>query len=713
MSRPSKYSGIVVNLLIAVAISLVVNFSYVLLLVVEKSDDRHPPFSRELRTDREIVRVEGDVWISPDGHGYLLYVSPERLSDGDAAATGLAEVAPARDSVYIPRNSARFLRLRSGDHLLADALESHRSGGRLVLGQVLERNGEPFDYGVIFERPQEGVIFALQLFYFFVLAFLLLSLLRLGDRVRPMSGFLKRGLLCAGLAVGLYFIAPVVRWRTHELTILALSGSWLDYNLIMKCSFTLVVVLLYGQISLLLRQRQAMEVENEQLKSENLTTRYNMLVSQINPHFFFNSLNSLAMLVREGDEQKALTYIDQLSFSFRYIIRNGQNMLTTLAEELQFRRSLRLSVQDTLCRQALFRCRRRPEILGLPAARADVAGVAVECRQAQRHYQTPSAACFDPRRKRPAGRVESPLAEARRRTLYGNRPAQPRQPLAAHHGPRHPHRPQRGDLLGLHVASETPHEMKAVIIEDETAAAVNLQSILHRVAPAVEITAVLEGVEESVEWFGTHPQPDLVLMDIHLADGEAFRIFERVSLTAPVIFTTAYDRYALEAFKVDSIDYLLKPIKEEEVRRALEKLRRLSGLERSRYSERVERLAERANERQQVFLVRVRDKFIPLQRERIAYCYTSDERVTACTLDGEKYPLDKPLETLQTLLPASDFFRANRQFIVARQAVAEIAVWFGSRLALRLSVETPERIVISKARVPEFKRWLTSVHPAD
>ena len=170
---------------------------------------------------------------------------------------------------------------------------------------------------------------------------------------------------------------------------------------------------------------------------------------------------------------------------------------------------------------------------------------------------------------------------------------------------------------------------------------------------------------------------------------------------------------ALEAFKVDSIDYLLKPIKEEEVRRALEKLRRLSGLERSRYSERVERLAERANERQQVFLVRVRDKFIPLQRERIAYCYTSDERVTACTLDGEKYPLDKPLETLQTLLPASDFFRANRQFIVARQAVAEIAVWFGSRLALRLSVETPERIVISKARVPEFKRWLTSVHPAD
>ncbi len=255
--------------------------------------------------------------------------------------------------------------------------------------------------------------------------------------------------------------------------------------------------------------------------------------------------------------------------------------------------------------------------------------------------------------------------------------------------------------------------MKAVIIEDETAAAVNLQSILQRVAPSVEIVAVLEGVEESVEWFGAHAQPDLVLMDIHLADGESFRIFERVSLSAPVVFTTAYDRYALEAFKVNSIDYLLKPIKEEDVHRALEKLRRFSELERSRYSERVGQLAVRANEQQQVFLVRVRDKFIPLRREQIAYCYTSDERVTACTFDGGKFPLDKPLETLQTLLPASDFFRANRQFIVARQAVAEITVWFGSRLSLRLNVETPERIVISKARVPEFKRWLMAVHPVD
>jgi len=332
MARASNHSTVVVNLLVAVAISLVVNFSYLLLLVVEKSDDRHPPFSREQGADRENIRVEGDVWLSPDGHGYLIYAVPQRLADADDPTAAAA----VRDSVYIPRNTVRFLRLQSGDRLVADAIESRRPGGNPLLGEVLRRNGEAFDYGMLLDRPQEGAIFALQLFYFFLLAFLLLALLRLGDRVQPMSLFLKRGLLAAALTVGLYFIAPVVRWRSHELTMLALSGNWLDYNLIMKCSFTLVVVLLYGRISLLLGQQQAMAVENEQLKSKNLSTRYDMLVSQINPHFFFNSLNSLAMLVREGDERKALTYIDRLSATFRYILRNGQNMLTTLSEELRF-----------------------------------------------------------------------------------------------------------------------------------------------------------------------------------------------------------------------------------------------------------------------------------------------------------------------------------------------------------------------------------------
>ena len=253
--------------------------------------------------------------------------------------------------------------------------------------------------------------------------------------------------------------------------------------------------------------------------------------------------------------------------------------------------------------------------------------------------------------------------------------------------------------------------MKALLIEDETAAARNLAAVLREVAPGVQIVATLESVAESIEWQRSNPQPDLLFMDIHLADGDSFRIFGAVEVTAPVIFTTAYDRYALEAFKVSSIDYLLKPINADDVRRALEKLRRLTSGERLDYGSRVRSLA--AQRQEEVFLVRVRDRIIPLQRDRIAYCYTSNEKVTACDFDGETYPLDKTLEALQALLPERDFFRANRQFIVARRAVKEIAVWFGSRLTLHLTVDTPERIVISKARVPEFKTWLRAVHPAE
>ncbi|MDR2883277.1 MAG: LytTR family DNA-binding domain-containing protein [Alistipes sp.] len=246
--------------------------------------------------------------------------------------------------------------------------------------------------------------------------------------------------------------------------------------------------------------------------------------------------------------------------------------------------------------------------------------------------------------------------------------------------------------------------MTVLIIEDETAAARNLMAIIGKEIPGAEVVAVLESVEESVEWLASHPCPDLLLVDIHLADGESFRIFERVDVACPVIFTTAYDRYALEAFRVNSIDYLLKPIKAEEVRRAMEKLRRLSGSEIAARREGIAGVA-RARDEQKMFLIPVRDKIIPLRVSDVAFFHTTDEKVSATDHSGAVYPMDRSLEKLAKVLPEGDFFRANRQFIVAREAVADISVWFGSRLSLNLKVKTPERIVISKDRVPEFKRW--------
>ncbi len=248
--------------------------------------------------------------------------------------------------------------------------------------------------------------------------------------------------------------------------------------------------------------------------------------------------------------------------------------------------------------------------------------------------------------------------------------------------------------------------MNILIIEDETAAAVNLRSLLREVCPSCHILGTLDTVTDSVAWLESHPAPDLIFMDIHLADGHAFRIFKHIEVASPIIFITAYDQYALEAFRVNSIDYLLKPVKPEDLNRALAKLQRLRGQELTAYTTSVNTFANASQPSS--FLIHIRDKIIVLSTTEIAFCYTQNERVTAHTFDGENYPLDKSLDSLIQQLPADRFFRANRQFIIARDAIQDISVWLGNRLKITLSQPTPEKILISKARVPEFKRWLAT-----
>lgn len=250
--------------------------------------------------------------------------------------------------------------------------------------------------------------------------------------------------------------------------------------------------------------------------------------------------------------------------------------------------------------------------------------------------------------------------------------------------------------------------MKVLIIEDETAAAKNLRSVLKSVTPDAQIIETIDTVVDAVEWFKSNTAPDLVFMDIHLSDGESFKIFDMVEVTAPVIFTTAYDQYALKAFQTSGIDYLLKPIQEDEVRRAVDKWRLLTGVDKSDYKQKVDTLISEQQTDRQSFLVRFRDKLIPVSQSDIAYCYTSEEKVYAFGYNGERYPMEHTLEALQGMLSAKKFYRANRQFIISRDAVVDVSVWFGSRLSVNLKVEIPEKIIVPKARVPEFKQWLKS-----
>ena len=313
MKLQSKYADLVLNLLVAVAISLVVNFSYVLLMLVDLNSDSQPRPSDQRAVERP---DEGVLSVHPDGYGYLVYENG--------------------DSVYVPTRRMRWLEIAPGDRIVADLMPPRSEKAHPMLAEIRTRNGAEFDYSKLYNGPSKMTELLLQLFYYLVVSFVMLSILTSVRRNYSMSRFVRRCLWCCVAAAALYCVAPVTEWHTGRIGLNFMSGRMFDYMLLLKCSFAVVASMLYGRIYVLISQRQAVVVENERLKNENLTTRYNMLVGQINPHFFFNSLNSLAMLVREKHDQKALTYIDQLSYTFRYIIQNGQSMLMTLDEELKF-----------------------------------------------------------------------------------------------------------------------------------------------------------------------------------------------------------------------------------------------------------------------------------------------------------------------------------------------------------------------------------------
>jgi DNA-binding LytR/AlgR family response regulator len=250
--------------------------------------------------------------------------------------------------------------------------------------------------------------------------------------------------------------------------------------------------------------------------------------------------------------------------------------------------------------------------------------------------------------------------------------------------------------------------MKAIIIEDERAAVKNLKAILSSVAPDIEILTNLDSIRTSVKWLKENTLPDLIFMDIHLADGDSFHIFKQVEVNTPVIFTTAYDKYALNAFKVNAIDYLLKPIEPEALAFALAKLRKITEHERNDY---ISRLSGLFQEKvySDTLLVFHRNKIIPLPTENIAFCYFTKEKVQTRTFDGQSYPIDKSLNSLSEIFNAHRFFRANRQFIISRKLIKEIEVSESGRLLIIPHIDVPEAIAISKDRVSLFKNWLQNV----
>lgn len=248
--------------------------------------------------------------------------------------------------------------------------------------------------------------------------------------------------------------------------------------------------------------------------------------------------------------------------------------------------------------------------------------------------------------------------------------------------------------------------MKVVIVEDEKPAADNLEKLLRKVESGVEVVARLASVRKSVEWFSSN-QADLVLMDIELGDGQSFQIFEQVNLATPVIFTTAYDQYAIRAFRSNGIDYLLKPIDEEELARALRKYKNFAapGVSLDVLRNWMTGL-KTEKEYKKRFLVQAGSRIRTIPVGDIAYFFFLGGDTYFCTGDNRRFPAEQSLDRLEELLHPDSFFRINRKMIVSFGCIDKIFTMSRSRIKLVLNPPFEEEVLVSFNKAPEFRSWL-------
>jgi DNA-binding LytR/AlgR family response regulator len=249
--------------------------------------------------------------------------------------------------------------------------------------------------------------------------------------------------------------------------------------------------------------------------------------------------------------------------------------------------------------------------------------------------------------------------------------------------------------------------MRVIIIEDEAPAAKRLTGLLQHISPGIGVIATLDSVEAAVHYLPSAVDIDLLFMDIQLADGLSFSIFEQVKLTTPVIFTTAFDQYTLKAFKVNSLDYLLKPIDETELRKAVEKYRQLYPKTDKSFSDRMEKLAQEmgAAYKERLLVKRGRQLHY-LRTDAIAYYYADGKLCYAIEFNGNRHLLENNLGQLEELLAPRQFYRVNRHLLVNIGSIKKIHTWFGGRLKLELTPPAPAETLVSRERVGGFKEWL-------
>jgi DNA-binding LytR/AlgR family response regulator len=257
--------------------------------------------------------------------------------------------------------------------------------------------------------------------------------------------------------------------------------------------------------------------------------------------------------------------------------------------------------------------------------------------------------------------------------------------------------------------------MNILIVEDEDLAVKKLKKTLMNVDESATVVGETDSIKSTVDWIQNNPAPDLILMDIELADGQSFEIFNHVQVKSPVIFITSYDEYALKAFKVNSVDYLLKPVQKEDLQAALEKyqeMKKMYTTESATPQVLIEDLVKELQQKLQTkefrkrFLVKLGQKLVSVEVDDIAYFFSDGRLNFFKTFDNKKYVVDYTMDELNEMLDPGKYFRISRSFFISVNSVAQIHDYFGNRLMLNLKPETEKEAIVSREKVTEFKNWL-------
>ena len=255
--------------------------------------------------------------------------------------------------------------------------------------------------------------------------------------------------------------------------------------------------------------------------------------------------------------------------------------------------------------------------------------------------------------------------------------------------------------------------MKVVIIEDEALAAETLCDYIKAIDPGIVIEAVLSSVSESVSYFNSNSTPDLIFSDIHLGDGHSFNIYKETKIAAPIVFCTAFNEYALEAFKNNGIDYILKPFEKKDIQEALDRYKQLKSnfSKNTSNSLNLEAVLEAiqskaAKKKESNLLVNFKDKIIPIKIEDVALFFIDYKTTQVVTFDNKRYSINFTLEELEAMTEENQFYRANRQFLINKAAIKEVSQFFARKLTVEVSIEGKYDIIVSKNKATEFLEWL-------